>query len=162
MKADRSDWFYKELRDLSIDGIVGGYADGGYHAENQVTWGAALKLVMLAAGNPEQAQLPGTSHACSGYLALAKAQGVVAADAAIDLYQPITRLEFAQITAKALHMDAPETVNPFTDTEDASVIALNEAGIINGYGDGRFGPQDHIKRSHIAAIIWRVNQYLER
>ena len=51
-------------------------------------------------------------------------------------------------------------IYPFTDTDDASVIALNEAGIINGYGDGRFGPQDSIKRSHIAAIIWRVNNYL--
>ncbi|WP_418736860.1 S-layer homology domain-containing protein [Dysosmobacter sp.] len=38
-------------------------------------------------------------------------------------------------------------------------MALNEAGIINGYGNGQFGPKDVIKRSHIAAIIWRINQY---
>ena len=159
MKADRSDWYYKELRDLSISGIVGGYRDGSYHAEAQVTWGAALKLIELAAGNPEQAQIPGTNHACSGYLALAKAKGHVAADAVIDLHRPITRLEFSQVAAKALDLKASHKASPFTDTDDAEVVALNEAGIINGYGNGQFGPKDVIKRSHIAAIIWRINQY---
>ena len=159
MKADRSDWYYKELRDLSISGIVGGYRDGSYHAETQVTWGAALKLIELAAGNPEQAQIPGTNHACSGYLALAKAKGHVAADAVIDLHRPITRLEFSQVAAKALDLKASHKASPFTDTDDAEVVALNEAGIINGYGNGQFGPKDVIKRSHIAAIIWRINQY---
>lgn len=162
MRADRTDWYYKELRDLSIAGIVDGYADGAYHAENQVTWGTALKLIELAAGYPRQAQLPDSNHACSGYLALAKAQGHVTADAVIDLYKPITRLEFAQVTAKALGMKASDTARSFTDTSDADVLALHEAGIIQGYGDGRFGPQDTIKRSHIAAIIWRVNQYQKK
>ena len=44
----------------------------------------------------------------------------------------------------------------FTDTTDKAVLAANALGIINGLGDGKFGPDGTLTRAQIAAIINRV------
>ena len=46
--------------------------------------------------------------------------------------------------------------NAFTDTSDRAVLAANALGIINGLGDGKFGPDGTLTRAQIAAIINRV------
>ena len=48
---------------------------------------------------------------------------------------PITRLQIAQIAAKALKLPTSglPSKKPFTDTNDVYVQALNAAGIIEGY-----------------------------
>ncbi len=52
-----------------------------------------------------------------------------------------------------------ELKNPFTDLYSAwytdAVKWGAENGIILGYGDGRFGPDDPITREQMAAILWR-------
>ena len=32
-----------------------------------------------------------------------------------------------------------------------------ETGVIQGYGDGLFGPQDAVTREQIAAVLWRLS-----
>ena len=49
-----SSWCYKYVTELSDAGIIGGYSDGTFKPDNTVTYGAALKLIMLAAGYSEQ------------------------------------------------------------------------------------------------------------
>lgn len=44
----------------------------------------------------------------------------------------------------------------FTDTDDADVLAMCDAGIVNGYGDGRFGPDDPITREQAAVMLARL------
>lgn len=64
--------------------------------------------------------------------------------------------------------------NPFTDLEAGSyyeraVIWAAANGVVLGYGDGRFGPNDNITREQMAAILYRyaslkgvdVNYYTE-
>ncbi len=45
----------------------------------------------------------------------------------------------------------------FTDIENSwyknSILELKEAGLVNGYGDGRFWPDDNVTRAEILAII---------
>ena len=67
----------------------------------------------------------------SGYLAKAKAAGLVSGN---QLNGPITRLQIAQIAAKALKLSTTglPSKKPFTDTNDVYVQALNAAGIIEG------------------------------
>ena len=66
-----STWCYKYVLELSDADVIDGYSDGTFKPDNQVTYGAALKLIMLAAGYTEQA--PVNSNVFSGYLA--RAQG---------------------------------------------------------------------------------------
>lgn len=44
----------------------------------------------------------------------------------------------------------------FTDTVDPDVLAAGMLGIVNGYGDGTFGPQNSITRQEAAAILNRT------
>ena len=155
-----STWCYKYVLELSDADVIDGYSDGTFKPDNQVTYGAALKLIMLAAGYTEQA--PVNSNVFSGYLARAQADGLVSGS--VDLDAPITRLAVSQIAAKAmgLSINNLSSVRPFTDTSDPYVQALNAAGIVEGYfdnGTSTFKSYNTLTRGQISAIVWRMEQY---
>lgn len=155
-----STWCYKYVLELSDADVIDGYSDGTFKPDNQVTYGAALKLIMLAAGYTEQT--PVNSNVFSGYLARAQADGLVSGS--VDLDAPITRLAVSQIAAKAmgLSINNLSSVRPFTDTSDPYVQALNAAGIVEGYfdnGTSTFKPYNTLTRGQISAIVWRMEQY---
>ena len=154
-------WCYKYVAELSDAGVIAGYSNGSFKPDSTVTYGAALKLIMLAAGYPEQA--PTSSNVFSGYLAKARAEGIITRST-VDLTKPITRLQMAQIAAGAMKLDTSSlsSVSPFTDTSDASVQALNAAGIVEGYfsnGTSTFKPNNTLTRGQVSAIVWRMRNY---
>lgn len=154
-----STWCYKYVLELSDADVIDGYSDGTFKPDNQVTYGAALKLIMLAAGYDEQK--PVNSNVFSGYLARAQADGLVSGS--VNLNAPITRLAVSQIAAKAMGLSISNlsSVRPFTDTTDPYVQALNAAGIVEGYfsnGTSTFKPYNTLTRGQISAIVWRMEQ----
>jgi len=153
-------WCYKYVTELSDAKVIDGYSDNTFKPDNGVTYGAALKLVMLAAGYPAQA--PTTSNVFSGYLAKAKADGLVSGN--VTLSKPITRLQMAQLAAKALKLSTTNlsSVKPFTDSTDPYLQALNAAGIVEGYysnGTSTYRPNNTLTRGQMSAIVWRMQQY---
>ena len=156
-----STWCYKYVAELSDANVIDGYTDGTFKEKNAITYGAALKLVMLAAGYPEQQ--PTGSNVFSGYLDKARADGIITRSD-VNLSKPITRLQMAQLAAGALKLDTSNlsSVQPFTDTTDASVRALNAAGIVEGYfsgGTSTFKPDNTLTRGQVSAIVWRMQNY---
>ena len=156
-----STWCYKYVVELSDANVIDGYADGSFKPDNTVTYGAALKLIMLAAGYPEQPAV--NSNVFSGYLAKAQADGIITRSD-VNLSKPITRQQVAQIAAGAMKLDTSNlsSVQPFTDTTDASVRALNAAGIVEGYfsnGTSTYRPNNTLTRGQLSAIVWRMEQY---
>ena len=71
----------------------------------------------------------------------------------------ITRGQAAAIIAKMTKLDTTNVKDPkFKDVTTANgyykaIAALAEKGVINGYGDGRFGPNDSITRAQMASIL---------
>ena len=156
-----STWCYKYVVELADGKVIDGYSDGSFKPDNTITYGAALKLVMLAAGYPEQK--PTDSNVFSGYLAKARAEGIITRSN-VDLTKPITRLQVAQLAAGALKLDTSNlsSVQPFTDTTDPSVQALNAAGIVEGYfssGTSTYKPNNTLTRGQVSAIVWRMRNY---
>ena len=156
-----STWCYKYIVELTDANIIDGYSDNTFREKNPLSYGAALKLVMRAAGYAPQKPTVKNSP-FSGYLAKAQQDGLVTG--VVHLAAPITRLELARLAAKALHLDIYNlsSVNPFTDTNDPYVQALNAAGIVEGYFDkgiNTFRPNGLLTRGHITAIVWRMMQY---
>ena len=155
-------WCYKYVTELADASVIDGYADGNFKPDNTITYGAALKLIMLAAGYSEQAPtVPGSTF--SGYLAKAQADGLVTRST-VALNGPITRLQVAQLAAGALRLDINNlsSVKPFTDTADVYVQALNAAGIVEGYfnnGTSTFRPSNTLTRGQVSAIVWRMQNY---
>lgn len=82
-----------------------------------------------------------------------------------------SRKSFAQMTVALLEAhygkdineilaDKGVTTGSFADTDDSAVLAANALGIVNGYGDGSFGPENSITRQEAAAILARTAQVL--
>ncbi|WP_252504903.1 S-layer homology domain-containing protein [Sporosarcina sp. Marseille-Q4943] len=71
----------------------------------------------------------------------------------------ITRGQAAAIIAKLRNLDTKNVKDPgFKDVPHSqwsygAIAALANAGVINGYGDGRFGPNDSITRAQMASIL---------
>ena len=156
-----STWCYKYITELSDANIISGYSNGSFQEKNTITYGAALKLIMLAAGYSEQA--PTTKGSTfSGYLTRARADGLVEGNPKLN--GSITRLQIAQIAAKAMKLSVTNLSNkkPFTDTNDVYVQALNAAGIIEGYfanGSSTYKPNNTLTRGQVSAIVWRMRNY---
>ena len=156
-----STWCYKYVTELAGANVISGYSNGTFQEKNTITYGAALKLIMLAAGYGEQAPTVKRST-FSGYLAKAKAAGLVSGNPKLN--GPITRLQIAQIAAKALKLPTSglPSKKPFTDTNDVYVQALNAAGIIEGYfsnGTSTYKPNNTLTRGQVSAIVWRMRNY---
>ena len=157
MKQDRTDWYYKYVRDLSIAGVVNGYPDGTFNPQGNVKWGEALKLIILSAGN--EAQAATDTHWASGYLAFAYANGLIDEDYEVDLEAPITRIQYATVACKALGFEESAEKGPFEDTEDGFVVALYEHKIVEGSFSGEqrlFKPDNNITRAEMSTVIWRI------
>ena len=158
-----STWCYKYVTELASANVISGYSNGTFQEKNTITYGAALKLIMLAAGYGEQAPTVKGSP-FSGYLAKAKAAGLVSGNPKLN--GPITRLQIAQIAAKALKLSTAglPSKKPFTDTNDVYVQALNAAGIIEGYfsnGTSTYKPNNTLTRSQVSAIVWRMKNSVQ-
>ncbi len=158
-----STWCYKYVTELASANVISGYSNGTFQEKNTITYGAALKLIMLAAGYGEQAPTVKGSP-FSGYLAKAKAAGLVSGNPKLN--GSITRLQIAQIAAKALKLSTAglPSKKPFTDTNDVYVQALNAAGIIEGYfsnGTSTYKPNNTLTRGQVSAIVWRMKNSVQ-
>lgn len=154
-----TDWFYLYVKDLSDANIISGLPNGSFGPHNVITAGEVLKLVVCAVGF--DLQPPVDSHWASGYLKLAIAKGVVAPGEIIDLSAPVTKLQIAHITAKALGLPPLDPETRFADTNDGYVLALYHCGIVAGNSDTGvllYNPQKTMTRAEICAVIWRIGK----
>lgn len=76
---------------------------------------------------------------------------------------PVTRAQFATFLSRALNLPEGGQAN-FSDVTEDYILSdgINRAaaaGLIGGYEDGTFRPDEHITREQIAALIDRALQY---
>ncbi|MBR2894263.1 MAG: S-layer homology domain-containing protein [Oscillospiraceae bacterium] len=174
VKSASTEWYYTPVMDLAEAGVINGFEEkvngvmtSLYKPGGEVTYAQALKLIMLATGYAEAA--PTTKHWASGYLELAKADGLV--NSALDesyLDRKISRNVIAQIAAKAMKLpESKLTASPFVDVTVGStyapyIFALYDAGIVmgdNSSGSAKYYGVNSITRAEMAVIVWRINNY---
>lgn len=73
----------------------------------------------------------------------------------------ITRGQVARLIYAYLKpVDELNTQNPFTDIEEhmfkKEILALNKAGIMNGFGNGKFGPDNVLTREQLAVVLTKA------
>ncbi len=103
------------------------------------------------------------SHWASGFIREAVTRGLVQGytDATFRPDQSMTRAEFAVVLAKALRLQGKGAALPFLDQDAIGVwaklpiVLAVEAGLLSGYEDNRFRPNQPITRAEIAVIIAR-------
>lgn len=163
-----TDWFYTYVMDLAEAGIIGGMTPTTYEPSTELTYGQALKLILLAAGYSEQA--PTSKHWASGYLTAAHRDGLLSSTVTESyLDRKINRYTIAEIAAKAMKLPQTTlTASPFSDmamtvSSAPYVLALYEAQIVEGTtqtnGTVKFYGVNSITRAEMATIVWRINNY---
>lgn len=73
----------------------------------------------------------------------------------------VTRAQFAAMIARSLNLSTSATTTSFSDVSPSAwyagvVAAVAKAGIVNGYPDGTFAPDQQISRQEMAVIIVRA------
>ena len=146
------DWFFPFVRDLYGAKVISGMTETTYAPSATLTFGQALKLITLAVGESEQPAVD--AHWASGYMNFALDRGWLYNE--VDLNGTISRLQFCQLAAAAAGISKQPASNPFTDTNDTSVLALYEAKIVGGMSETTFSPDTSLTRAQIAKIIFGI------
>ena len=158
--VQESDWFYKYVAVLNSQGMIDGYGDGRFGPNDALTSGAALVMVLKAAGSGNLA--PTGEHWASGYADYTVSQGYLTAEEIGDLDQPMQRILVAELAAKALGVEPSSEETPFADVDNGYLTALYELGVITGSttedGETVFLPDQSITRAEISVIVWQVDR----
>lgn len=85
-------------------------------------------------------------------------KGVISSGTNFGVNNKVTREEVAVMVAKAIGLDGKKSKTKFKDVPESRnssgyINSAVKAGIINGYADGTFKPDNLVTRGHMAAFI---------
>ena len=147
-----SNWAFNYVINLYEDGIINGMSATTFAPAGTLTWAQALKLLLVSNGDLEN--VTGTGWDTTT-IAKAAELGLVAAD--LDGAKSITRLEFCKVAAQLNKMAESKTDTKFIDCADGYVMALVDAGVINGMTENTFEPDGLLQRDQVAKILYCLN-----
>lgn len=168
-------WYHDYVYDLVYRGVVNGMTATTYEPEGKLTRAQFVKLLACSLEEAEtlktyEGQHPFTDsegHWAETYIAWAKDKGIVEGVSAteFDPEAPITREQMATIFGRyALKqgIELPKSDNAAGSFPDADKISeyarefvelMRIAGILNGYEDGTFRPQNTATRAEAAKLF---------
>lgn len=168
-------WYHDYVYDLVYRGVVNGMTATTYEPEGKLTRAQFVKLLACSLEEAEtlktyEGQHPFTDsegHWAETYIAWAKDKGIVEGVSAteFDPEAPITREQMATIFGRyALKQGIvlPKDAAPAESFPDADKISeyarefvelMRIAGILNGYEDGTFRPQNTATRAEAAKLF---------
>ena len=148
-------WAFNYVINLYEDGVIAGTSATTFAPTANLTWAAALKLLLVSNGDLKAEDAVGKEWMTN---TMAKAAELALVEANADGTKNITRLEFCQIAAKLNKMAESKTDSKFIDCADGYVMALVDAGVINGMTENTFAPDGLLQRDQIAKIIFQLNE----
>ncbi len=170
-------WAEAEIIILAANGIVSGYPDGAFRPDLPVTRAELVKMLVesLRLGSEARrlvgADLPALyPDVRSGdwflpFLVVASERGLVRGydDGTFQASRPVTRAEIAALLRRALPSDlGVGDPSYFADHDqipawaESHIYDLVSLGIIRGYEDGSFRPEDGATRAEVAVIVTRL------
>lgn len=167
------EWASEAVLALSKRGVISGDGKGNFNPGDNITREQFVKMLLLAFdvysdGENSSFVDVDVNNWAYPYISSAVASGVVNGISADEFGYglPVTRQDVAVLiyrVAKIANTDFAK-LNPveFNDMErisdyaKESVIAMVEAGIINGYDDGCFKPDNPASRAEAAIMLYRA------
>ncbi len=166
-----SSWAWSYIEALRSEGITQGYSDGTYRPNNNVTRAQMAKFLLVARHGAGYTPPSFSSYSFSDI------EGSWAADWIEELYQEglvggysdgtyrpnnsVTRAQMAKFILLAKH-DAGYTPPSFSSYSFSDIEGswaadwieeLYQEGIVNGYSDGTYRPNNHVTRAQMAKFI---------
>ena len=166
----KGSWAEEQINDWVDRGLAGGYPDGTFKPNNQITRAEFVALTNRAFGkqNPTAPRAGfkdvKESHWFYPEVAAATAAGYGAGytDGTFKPLNPITRQEAASIVARLLQLESSGADKAFADDgaiaawAGDAVNAVAAAGIMGGYPDGTFKGTNPITRAEAVATLDRA------
>ncbi|MEC1178015.1 S-layer homology domain-containing protein [Metasolibacillus meyeri] len=152
---------------------IRGFEDGTFRPEANITRAQAARMIARILGYEEGTavsvapfkDIP-SMHFAAGEIAFVKAAGIMDGDEKgnFNASNNITRAQMAKVVANFKNLTVEENITlKFSDTKGHwaqwIIEANRDAGIISGYPDGRFAPNEAITRVQAVRMI---NRMLER
>ena len=157
--------FEKEIRALAKAGLVSGYGDAKYGPDDVLTREQMAQVLTNAfkfksTKTTSFTDIDKNSWALKAISALEE-NGVTIGTGG-KMYSPYAHVTRGQV-ARMIYMyvkpvDADASFkNPFTDIKghlfEKEIRALAKAGLVNGFGDGKYGPDDILTREQMAQVL---------
>lgn len=166
-------WGYKAIEALSSKGLVSGYEDSSYRPDNNITRAEFAKLVVNIYQNLG-GELGGESVAfgdvsandwCYDAVSAASALGIIMGsegnfnpnhnitrqDAATIIYRTLTKLGNTYSKSAGF-----EDYTQISDYAKDAVSLLAGAGVVAGFEDSTFKPQNTLTRAQAAQMIYNI------
>lgn len=160
-------WAEESIRKLVSTGAITGYPDGTFRPDNRMTRSEFITVLVRAFGLENAGSSSGFSdtanHWAREFIDTAASLGIVNGypDGRFGPDEEITREQMAVMLVKAAQLDTSAYSGelPFTDRDNisswaASAVAAAVAnGLIKGYPDGTFRPQQLATRAEAATVL---------
>lgn len=161
-------WAKGFIDKLTSSGVINGYPDGTFRPSDTLTKGAFLKLIVTASlPEVDFDQLDKDfDHWAATYVKVAENYNVLEKGAITkeNIDEPISRIDVIKILSLCdINMRSHEqkaldylTFTDINGLDEASEILLSHAvanGIIGGYPDGSFKPQNNLTRAEASKIL---------
>lgn len=159
-----------ELGDLTVVGRNGDEIDVKYEGDNQYSFRMPVGGVTIRAEFTPRGQYGSFGDVARGdyffdAVEWAAEQGIMDGVGG-GLFAPHSACTRAQLVTILYRLEGSPaaSANPFNDVARGSyyekaVAWAAENGIVTGYSDGLFGPNDRITREQLASILYRYAQY---
>ena len=162
-----TNWFDPYVAKATSYGLMGGYTDGTFRPDSSITLAECLVIAsnLRDVYNGGDGTFPsGMSPWYTVYVNYAVRQGIIREADFKDYNVAATRAEVAYIFAHALPAGALKEDTGrlrFTDVDSrtpyrSAIRTLYDAGVIGGYEDGTFRPENAITRAEVCVILSNI------
>ena len=165
--VSESDWYYEAVRFVQERGLMNGYSDGRFGANDTLSRAQLAQILFNKEGRPVVNYLLDFSDVAgeawyTEAIRWATSQGIVGGygNGTFGPNAPITREQLAVMLWQ--YSGSPAATNKelhFNDESEISGFSLEamrwavENRILNGDGDGRLGPQGQATRAQVAQML---------
>jgi hypothetical protein len=165
-----SDYFYEAVRYLYCAGVVSGYPDNTFRPYNNTTRAQLSKIAVLAEGwpintegGPHFSDVPKT-HTFYEYIETAFNRDIISGygDGTFRPDNNVTRAQLCKIIVLAQQWEIDTSGGPhFTDVPPSHLFygyieTAYHHGIISGYANGTFRPNNNATRGQICKIVYQA------
>ncbi|PAF33713.1 glycoside hydrolase family 3 N-terminal domain-containing protein [Paenibacillus sp. 7516] len=168
-----SKWAEDGIEYMAKRGTVAGYGDGKFKPAGLVTRAQAVTFLVREL-YPEQLEKPaeGTTysdvpktHAFNKEIAIASKNGLASGfpDGSFRPDTPLSRAETAAFLTRAYSLSEGKQTTNWSDTVNhwaaAPILVMSSNGLVGGYSDGTYRPNQTVTRAEYAVFMSRLIQF---
>ncbi len=166
-------WAEENVKYVYDNGLMTGYEDGTFGAENNITRAEFVTVMARLLGLEQNADAVAfedcAGHWAKGYIGALANAGIVGGVSETEFAPDsnITREQMAVILSRAFNLEEPfDSMAVFMDDEQISDWAYSDvykvlnAGYMKGDDSGSFAPLANATRAEVATVIYRLHSQM--